>query len=559
MNAPVPVIPVILFAYARPVHLVRVLGCLRENGVPLIYVYSDGAKGAADTATVAETRALLRAIDWCEVRLTERPANLGLGRNVLAGVTEVAAKHEAFIVWEDDLVCVPGTYDWLCAALRHYATDKRVMSVSAWNHPRVTPPGLRGRPYFDRRGECWVWGAWTRSWTGMTEQTATEKMAAAMTAGTAADAYGADLVDMARVEKIRNIWAVRWLYHHLQQGGLCLRPSRSLVEHIGFDAAATNAADSVAWANPPLPAAIALPPDWPEPVEHPLCRRLWRAAAPAWPSRSARIRNRIRRTARLLAPSALRGWWNRSRAIRWVGDFPDWAAAVAASGGYAAPHILARVESAVRLVRAGEAVFERDGVAFHEAPPGWPVLEDLLALAERQGGALTVLDCGGGLGGTYFNYKFAWDGIPRLHWRVVEQPAFVAAGRKGFADGRLEFFDSAKAALAAGAPDVLLLASVLPYVPAPHDLLRTLLAVPCRLVLVERTGVVSGPCDRLAVQHVPARLGGGSYPCWLFSREKLLAHFAAYTLLRDEPAFDGATPGVDFRSYWFSLSPPAST
>src|SRR4051812_25734524 len=99
-------IPVVLFAYARPAHLARVLACLRENDVPLIYAFADGAKGMGDAGNVEETRALLREIDWCEIHLTERRENLGLGRNVLAGVAEVAAKHPAFVVWEDDLVCV---------------------------------------------------------------------------------------------------------------------------------------------------------------------------------------------------------------------------------------------------------------------------------------------------------------------------------------------------------------------------------------------------------------------------------------------------------------------
>lgn len=272
-------IPVVLFAYARPAHLARVLTSLRENRVPRLEVFADGGKGPADAPAVAETRALLRAIDWTEVRLVERPGNLGLGRNVLAGVTEVAAQAEAFIVWEDDLICVPGTYAWLCAALRHYAGDPRVMSVTAWTHPRVTPAGLAGQPYFDARAECWAWGAWARSWRGM-EQTALEKMAAGRARGVAPDAYGADLPVMARAEASQNIWAVRWLYHHLQQGGLCVRPPWSMVEHIGFDLTATNAGAAGTWGNPPLRAAPAAPAVWPEAVIHSDCRRLWVRANP---------------------------------------------------------------------------------------------------------------------------------------------------------------------------------------------------------------------------------------------------------------------------------------
>lgn len=279
-----PVIPVVLFAYARPAHLARALACMRENGVPAIEAFADGAKGAADAAAVAEVRSILRAVDWCEVRLTERAENFGLGKNVLAGVSDVAARHEAWVGWEDDLIAVPGTYAWVCAALRRFENEPRVMSVTAWTHPRVTPAGVGEGPYFDARAECWVWGTWARSWRKMAEETAREKMAAAVQRGVAADAYGADLPAMAREEERKNIWAVRWLYHHLVCGGLCVRPPWSMVEHIGFDAGATNAGGAGAWANPPLRSAAPVPARWPEVREHPECRALWQAAGakPSW-------------------------------------------------------------------------------------------------------------------------------------------------------------------------------------------------------------------------------------------------------------------------------------
>lgn len=273
-------IPVVLFVYARPVHTARVLACLKENQVPLIHAFADGAKNGDDAAAVSETRALLKSVGWCDLRLVEREQNLGLGRNVIAGVSAIAKEYGAFIVWEDDLICVPGTYAWMCAALKRYAGDERVMSVSAWTHPRVTPGELDGAPYFDARAECWVWGAWARSWADMEPENALEKMGRAAARGVAGDAYGADLPAMAWVEAVKNIWAVRWLYHHLARGGLCLRPPWSMVEHIGFDASATNAAGAQAWANPALRTTPSVPFRWPEPREHPACRGLWQAANP---------------------------------------------------------------------------------------------------------------------------------------------------------------------------------------------------------------------------------------------------------------------------------------
>jgi len=280
MMSATTVIPVVLFAYARPDHLARVLACLREDRVPLIEVFADGAKGVADAGRVAEVRGMLRAIDWCEVRFVERAENLGLGRNVLAGVSDAAARHGAFIVWEDDLVCVPGAYAWMCSALRHYANDERVMSVTGWTHPRVTPGDAGESPYFDGRGEGWVWGTWARSWRGM-DETALAKQASARARGIAPDAYGCDLPAMAAVEQAKNIWAVRWFYHHLQHGGLCVRPPWSMVEHIGFDASATNATGADEWKNPALRPVPPSPARWPEPRENPACAPLWRSAIPS--------------------------------------------------------------------------------------------------------------------------------------------------------------------------------------------------------------------------------------------------------------------------------------
>lgn len=547
-------VPVVLFAYARPAHLARVLACLKENGVPLILAYADGAKGAADAAAVAETRALLRAIDWSEVRLTERPANLGLGRNVLAGVTEVAARHEAFVVWEDDLVCVPGTYAWLCAALRHYANDPRVMSVSAWTHSRITPAEVTDRPYLDARAECWVWGGYARAWRGM-DQTALEKMAAVEANGLPADAYGTDLPRMARDEASKNIWAVRWLYHHLQHGALCLRPPWSMVEHIGFDQAATNAPAAVGWENPPLQAAPPRPTAWPDALEHPACRRLWQAAtADGNHGLAARCKRIVRRLvpAALLAPIEQRFF-----RIRWEGDYPDWVSARAACSGYDAAGITAKVVAAARQVRDGQAMYERDGMVFHQPAPVWPALAVLREAAKARGGGLTVLDFGGSLGSLYFQNRERLRDCRPLRWSVVEQPALVDAGRREFQTEELRFYSSSREACDDGMPDVLLLASVLCYLPAPWETLAGLLRTGPAKVIVERTGFAREGRTRLMVQQVPRNIYRASYPCWFFSRDEFLAVFAGrYRLVHEQPDVVSTPPGVEFRSFHFERLAP---
>jgi hypothetical protein len=273
------VIPVVVFAFRRPDLLDLTLAALRaEQGIPLLIAFSDGPRDHADNAPVAAVRRLLRSVSWSTVRLVEHPVNLGLGRSVIAGISSVLARYEAAIVVEEDLVCLPGTYDYLAAALRHYRSDRRVMSVTGWTHPRITPPALAGQPYFDGKGECWVWGTWRRAWHGM-DRPALDIMRDCASRGIDIERYGSDMPKMAAEAGPRNLWAVGWWYHHMLDGGLCLRPPSSMCEHTGWDdRASTTVPAAAVWRNPPLADSPVIPSRWPEPAEHPDCPALWRAA-----------------------------------------------------------------------------------------------------------------------------------------------------------------------------------------------------------------------------------------------------------------------------------------
>ncbi len=288
------VIPVVVFAFRRPDLLERTLDSLRADRVPRIVAFSDGPRDRPDEAEVAQVRELLRAVSWCPIDVHERPVNLGLGRSVRSGVARALQQYEAVIVMEDDHMCQPGTYEYLRAALEHYRDDTRVMSVTGWTHPRITPAGLDGQPYFDGKAECWVWGTWRRSWVGM-YRPATEIMDECAARGIDVERYGSDMPKMAADAGPRNLWAVGWWYHHMLNEGLCLRPPHSLSEHTGWDSrATTTTAKARVWSNPRLEPCPPIPETWPEPVEHPDCARLWRAAIgdlePSAPGRGGDVR-----------------------------------------------------------------------------------------------------------------------------------------------------------------------------------------------------------------------------------------------------------------------------
>lgn len=268
-------IPVILFVYARTDHLLRTLECLKENKVPKLYIYSDGAKTKENVSDVNEVRTIIRAIDWCETVITERDTNLGLGTSILTGVSEVLEKEEMAIVVEDDLICVPGTYAYLSAALDQYKDNPKVMSVTGWTHPVITPTVIIDQPYFDGRAECWIWGTWKRAWAGIQKHTAESLMNDCEDP----EKYGYDLPGMAKNELRQNIWAVRFLYWHIVNKGLCMRPPWSMVSHIGFDTSGTNVKSEIWTKSPQLNPCPTIPEKWPEAIENPQCAELHRNAS----------------------------------------------------------------------------------------------------------------------------------------------------------------------------------------------------------------------------------------------------------------------------------------
>lgn len=207
--------------------------------------------------------------------------------------------------------------------------------------------------------------------------------------------------------------------------------------------------------------------------------------------------------------------------VAYVGDYPDFAAAKAHSTGYDSAVIVERTRAALQKVQRGEAAYERDSVTFDrlELP------RDLLALLARAAGEnhgrLSVLDFGGSLGSTYFQCRSTLAGYAGLEWSIVEQPAHVACGRREFTNEVLRFYPTIESCLQERRPNVLLLSSVLSYLPEPWNFLRQAAAHGFDWIILERTPFIPATRDRLTVEVVSPRIYPASYPAWFFSRPRL--------------------------------------
>lgn len=215
----------------------------------------------------------------------------------------------------------------------------------------------------------------------------------------------------------------------------------------------------------------------------------------------------------------------RGDATVFEGNFASWEDAERLTDGYDDATILERTRQAVLKASDDPKVFERDSVILPKAEYSFPVLAALLWIALRRDGCLDVVDFGGSLGSSFFQLRPFLKDIPNLRWAVVEQPHYVECGRVEFAGHGLSFHTSIEDALCDLRPDVLLISSVLQYLPAPYAALRQMITQGFTYLLLDRTAFHTGSRDRLTIQKNPASIYPASYPAWFFSEESFCETF----------------------------------
>ena len=246
----------------------------------------------------------------------------------------------------------------------------------------------------------------------------------------------------------------------------------------------------------------------------------------------------------------------RGRDTIFKGDYKSWKEAASKCSGYDANNILAKVLVATLKVKNGEAAFERDSVVFNKIEYSWPVLAGLMSAGARNSGVLNVLDFGGALGSSYFqNRKFLKD-LPEVRWNVVEQAHFVKAGQEHIQDKHLRFYPTIDACLAENQPNVVLLSSVLQYLPEPAGVLNLLAEIKASTLILDRTSYANfGVKSTIKIQTVPPEIYTARYPCRFFSENEIIAVLARhhYALLETFPSLDKLDPTATWKGHIFTL------
>lgn len=255
------------------------------------------------------------------------------------------------------------------------------------------------------------------------------------------------------------------------------------------------------------------------------------------------------------SPSTLVGNSTDTEEVHFSGSYSSWDEAAEATDGYDSNAILEKAIIAARKVRDGQAVFERDTVCMSHPEWNWPILAALYANAARISRPLSVIDFGGALGSLYYQHRNLLIGSIDFRWKIVEQPHFAAAGKSEFEGPELSFHSSIDDAVEEASSSVLLLSSVLQYLPDPWVCLSGLMKQNWAAVVLDRTAIRrTGEADLLTIQTVPPSIYPASYPAWFLKfpriKEVIGPHYVETAWWTNGDQYQIDVEEVDFVGLW---------
>lgn len=232
--------PIVLFVYNRPAHTRRLIESLLCNSLAVdsdLFIFSDGPARESDRLKVAEVRRYLAEISgFRSVAIHESTENQGLARSIILGVTRVVNEYGKVIVLEDDLVVSPHFLSYMNDALVDYSEADQVMHVSGYWFPVVSEQ--LPETFFLPVPSSWGWATWARAWRYFEKNPQELKNTFTMKDIRRFNLDGANDFWEQVLHNLNgkaNTWAIFWYAAIFRRNGLCLYPSRSLVQNNGSD------------------------------------------------------------------------------------------------------------------------------------------------------------------------------------------------------------------------------------------------------------------------------------------------------------------------------------
>lgn len=237
--------PIVLFTYNRLEHTKKTIKSLQKNYLAEkseLFIYSDGGKNKESWKEVSKIREYLKTISgFKHITILEQEKNIGLASSIIIGVTKIVNKYGKIIVLEDDIVTSPYFLSFMNDALNFYEDKQKVWHISGWAYPLTDP--IKDETFLWRVMNCWGWATWKNRWQHyeknpkkLIKEFNKDKIHKFNLDGK--HNFWSQVLD--NNENRINTWAIFWYATIFSKNGLCVNPSKSFTENIGFDEKGTH-------------------------------------------------------------------------------------------------------------------------------------------------------------------------------------------------------------------------------------------------------------------------------------------------------------------------------
>ena len=235
--------PIVIFAYNRPNHLLKLLTSLQKNEIidkTDVFFYIDKAK---DSTTVSKNNEVIEIVNrqwnFRNKSIVIRENNYGLKKNILNGVSEVINKYGNVIVLEDDLIVSKNYLEFMNKALDKYKDTEDVWHITGFNYK--TPYLSKKESYFTTHMNCWGWATWKNNWNQINNNLSNKIEESAVQEFNFGNLIQNNYQQiLLNEENLISTWAIFWYQTIFLNRGLCLMPAKTLVYNAGFDGSGIN-------------------------------------------------------------------------------------------------------------------------------------------------------------------------------------------------------------------------------------------------------------------------------------------------------------------------------
>lgn len=251
-------IAVAMVFFNRPDTLKTVFESVREAQPSKLYLIQDGARAnrPKDVENIVKCREVVSNIDWeCEVVHDYSDINLGCGKRIFTGLSNVFMHEEYAAIVEDDIVIGESFLPFCKEMCERYKDDQRIHMISGMNHLGVYEECPYDYFFSQGGGAIWGWATWARCWNELDwnmEAVSNNYIIDCLKNGNTPNNVGKVIAERASVIRqgiLKGVSPTFWSLHFGLYGYLGSRlnivPKYNLISNIGLTGDSAHATDSV--------------------------------------------------------------------------------------------------------------------------------------------------------------------------------------------------------------------------------------------------------------------------------------------------------------------------